>query len=117
MKFAVDAQLPRRLARALTIAGHDVVHSLDLPMGNRTSDNDLIALATREGRVLVTKDSDFVTRYWLHGVPPKLLLVSTGNIANDDLLRLFDENLSAMVAAFSRHHFVEINRSTLTVHA
>lgn len=117
MKFVVDAQLPQRLARALSRAEHDVVHSLDLPLRNRTPDDDLIQLATSEGRVLVTKDSDFVTRYWLHGTPPKLLLVSTGNIANDELLRLFDENLTALVAALSQHHFVEINLSALTVHA
>jgi predicted nuclease of predicted toxin-antitoxin system len=30
MKFVVDAQLPRRLARELAAAGHDVMHTLDL---------------------------------------------------------------------------------------
>ncbi len=36
MNFLVDAQLPRRLARILTGAGHDAVHTLDLPNANRT---------------------------------------------------------------------------------
>jgi hypothetical protein len=31
MKFIVDAQLPRRLARQLADAGHDAVHCLELP--------------------------------------------------------------------------------------
>jgi predicted nuclease of predicted toxin-antitoxin system len=30
MKFAVDAQLSRRLARQLAAAGHDALHCLDL---------------------------------------------------------------------------------------
>jgi predicted nuclease of predicted toxin-antitoxin system len=34
MKFLVDAQLPRRLARLLTATGHDAIHTLDLPRGN-----------------------------------------------------------------------------------
>jgi predicted nuclease of predicted toxin-antitoxin system len=36
MKFLADAQLPRRLARWLSAQGHDAVHTLELPAGNRT---------------------------------------------------------------------------------
>jgi predicted nuclease of predicted toxin-antitoxin system len=117
MKFVVDAQLPCRLAGALAEAGHDAIHTLDLPLGNRTPDEELLALAMRDGRVLVTKDSDFITGYWLRHTPSKLLLVSTGNITNDDLLRLFADNLPALIAALSQYEFVELNRTTLTVHA
>ena len=38
MKFLVDAQLPKRLAEWLNEAGHDTLHTLDLPRGNRTPD-------------------------------------------------------------------------------
>ena len=48
MKFAVDAQLPRRLGRQLAAAGHDALHCLDLPLGNRTPDEDVAALAANE---------------------------------------------------------------------
>jgi hypothetical protein len=34
----VDAQLPARLAAFLGAAGHDVVHTSQLPAGNRTTD-------------------------------------------------------------------------------
>ncbi|SPE55083.1 conserved hypothetical protein [Verrucomicrobia bacterium] len=94
MKFIVDAQLPRRLARDLAAAGHDVTHTLDLPLGNRTPDQDIATLAAKEGRVVVTKDSDFVTTFVLRGAPPKLLLISTGNISNDALSRLTVANLT-----------------------
>jgi hypothetical protein len=40
MNFLVDAQLPRRLARRLQEAGHDALHTLDLPAGNRTTDSE-----------------------------------------------------------------------------
>ena len=39
MKFLVDAQLPRRLADYLRAAGHDAVHTLDLPNANRTTES------------------------------------------------------------------------------
>jgi hypothetical protein len=38
MKFLVDAHLPRRLAHQLRAFGHEAVHTLDLPRGNRTPD-------------------------------------------------------------------------------
>ena len=46
-----------------------------------------------------------------------LLLISTGNIPNDELWQLFAANLSALESAFAQHDFVELSRTTLTVHA
>jgi predicted nuclease of predicted toxin-antitoxin system len=106
-----------RLAVELAAAGHDVTHTLDLPLGNRTPDRDIAALAAREGRVVVTKDSDFVTMFLLRGAPPKLLLISTGNISNDALSRLITTNLATLETAFTKHDFVELNASAITIHA
>jgi predicted nuclease of predicted toxin-antitoxin system len=117
MKFIVDAQLPLRLARDLAAAGHDVRHTLDLPLGNRTQDRDIAALAAHEGRVVVTKDSDFVATFLLHGSPPKLLLISTGNISNDALSHLVAANLTTLENAFVKHDFIELNVSAITIHA
>lgn len=39
MKLLVDAQLPVRLALWLATQGHDVLHRLDLPNRNATSDS------------------------------------------------------------------------------
>jgi predicted nuclease of predicted toxin-antitoxin system len=117
MKFIVDAQLPRRLAQQLAASGHEVTHTLDLPLRNRTPDEDVLALAIREGRVVVTKDSDFVTSFLLHGTPPKLLLISTGNISNDALSRLMATNLAALEITFAKHDFVELSASAITIHA
>jgi predicted nuclease of predicted toxin-antitoxin system len=116
MKFVVDAQLPRRLARELAAAGHDTIHTLDFPAANRTPDKEIAALAIQENRVVVTKDNDFVTSFLLHGTPPKLLLISTGNISNDDLSRLLALNLATLEKAFSQHDFVELSATTITIH-
>lgn len=117
MKFILDAQLPRRLARELTAARHDAVHTLDLPTRNRTPDRDLTSFAVRESRVVVTKDEDSVTGYLLHGAPPKLPLISTGNISNHMLSRLVAANLAAVAAALSKYNFVELNALALAIHA
>ena len=116
MKFIVDAQLPRRLAAELAGSGHDAIHTLDLPTGNRTSDGDIIALATRENRVVVTKDNDFVTSFLLRGMPSKLLLISTGNISNEELSRLMASNWRVLESALAKHDFVELSGSSITIH-
>jgi predicted nuclease of predicted toxin-antitoxin system len=117
MKFIVDAQLPRRLARELAAHGHDAVHTSDLPAANRTPDQEITALAMRENRIVITKDSDFVTSFLLHGRPPKLLLIATGNVANDELVKLLLANLAALETAFARHGFVELSPAAITIHA
>ena len=76
MKFLVDAQLPRRLARQLAAAGHDALHTLDLPDGNRTPDSIITELADREGRVVVSKNADFVVSHTLSAKPYRLLLIA-----------------------------------------
>ncbi len=97
MTFLVDAQLPARLARFLAGAGHDVVHTSELPEGNRTADARIAEVADGEGRVVVTKDRDFRDGHLLSGSPRRLLVVGTGNITNAALLGLFEANLDAVV--------------------
>ncbi|MGH7989769.1 MAG: DUF5615 family PIN-like protein [Limisphaerales bacterium] len=117
MKFIVDAQLPRRLALELAASGHDAVHTLDLTLGNRTPDGEIVVMAIRENRVVVTKDNDFVTSFLLRGTPPKLLLISTGNISNEMLSKLLAANLTALENAFAKYDFVELSGSTIVIHA
>ena len=116
MRLLLDAQLPRRLADELRAGGHDAVHAFDPPTGNRTPGEELTAVATREARIMVTKDADFVASFWLRRLPPKLLLISTGNISNDELQALLAPNLIRLETVFRSHAFVEISRSALTVH-
>lgn len=117
MRFLVDAQLPKRLSIALASAGHDSIHSSDLPDGNRTTDSVLAAVADSDDRVVVTKDGDFRHSHLLTGRPRRLLVVKTGNITNAGLLLLFESNLQELVGALEQARFVEINATSLVVHA
>ncbi len=116
MKLLLDAQIPRRLARELGRAGHDAVHVGNLPLANRTPDAAIAGVAAQEGRIVVTKDADFVTSFWLRRQPPRLLLVSTGNISNDEMGQLFAANLGKLESAFAEHVFVELSRTAITIH-
>ncbi len=115
MNFLVDAQLPRRLTAWLTAAGCDATHTLDLPDGNRTSDAQVIGVAEREQRVVVSKDADFVDSHLLYGRPPKLLLISTGNVTNAELETLFVALIPDIVREFATNTFLELGRTGLVV--
>lgn len=117
MNFLVDAQLPIRLAHFLNDAGHDAVHTGDLPNGNASTDAEVIATADAEHRVVVTKDRDFRDEHLLQGSPRKLLVVATGNISNDALLRLFGVHLDAAMRALDDADFVELRMGFLAIHA
>lgn len=116
MKFVVDAQLPRRLARHIEEAGHQAIHTLDLPLGNRTPDREIIRLAEAEDRVVVTKDADFVDEHLLRGRPRRLLFVATGNISNAELEGLLLRNLGRIVDLLNESAFLELGRNEIRVH-
>jgi predicted nuclease of predicted toxin-antitoxin system len=115
MKFLIDAQLPRRMAGWLSSAGCDALHTLDLPDGNRTTDTQVIDVADRDQRVVATKDADFVNAHVLHGRPAKLLLISTGNISNQELERLVVPLIPNLVRELQANSFLELGLAGILV--
>jgi predicted nuclease of predicted toxin-antitoxin system len=116
VRLLVDAQLPDRLADCLAPLGHDVVHTIELADGNRTTDAEIIRIADRDERTVVTKDHDFLDGHLLNNVPQRLLLVTTGNIRNDDLIALIEAVEPLLVEAFEHSAFVEVNRGAVIGH-
>ncbi len=100
----------------MTDASHDAKHTLDLPQRNRTPDQEIIDIAEREGRIVVTKDDDFVQSFLVNNKPSRLLLITAGNINNIELGKLVQANLKSIVNAFERHRFIELGLDVLVIH-
>jgi predicted nuclease of predicted toxin-antitoxin system len=115
MNFLVDARLSRRMTAWLTAAGCGAVHTLDLPDGNRTTDEQINNMADREQRVVVSKDADFVDSHLLRGRPPKLLLISTGNISNRELEALMVPLIADIVREFQTNSFIELGPTGIVI--
>ena len=115
MKFLVGAQLPKRFAHWLNVAGQDALHTLDLPRKNLTTDSEIIAQAQQDGRIVVTGDADFVRSFLITG-KPLLLLISTGNMSNTALEKILRTNFADIESAFATSRFVEITGDALVVH-
>lgn len=92
MRFLVDKALQDRVADRLIAAGHDATHVRTIGMQG-AADDDVLAHAASEQRVLVTTDTDFGTILALTGAagPSVLLLRGIGDTV--------DERVDAILAA------------------
>lgn len=115
MKFLVDAHLPPGICALLQAAGHDALHTQQLPDQNRTPDQVINELSVRDQRVVVSKDTDFYYSHLLLQKPHKLLLVRTGNIRTHELKALFAAHLTEIVQALEANSLVELDRSQVRI--
>lgn len=113
MKFLIDAQLPKKLARWFQANGFDAIHTLDLPDKNRTSDDFINALSLRENRIIISKDSDFFNRFLQKLEPHKLIYLTVGNLSTDALISLFEKNMPRILDEIEYHNVVEITRNSI----
>ncbi|MEM6261115.1 MAG: DUF5615 family PIN-like protein [Bacteroidota bacterium] len=117
MDFLVDAHFPVRLKNWLIENGEDAIHTTDLPQKNLTPDIEIMMKADREKRIVVTKDKDFLEHRILKGIPDRLLMVTTGNIINRELIRLFEVNFQEIKKLFTDgSKVIEINHESISVH-
>lgn len=116
MKLIIDAQLPLLLNSVLNQLGYNSIHVESLINGDESSDTEIINYAEEHNLIVVTKDSDFFHSHSLLNKPEKLLLVSTGNIKNKELLDLFRKNHLKINELFNTVHFVEISIRGIASH-
>jgi predicted nuclease of predicted toxin-antitoxin system len=68
LKFLLDVHISTHIFRVLSDAGHDAVRAA-LSYAT-TSDEDLLAVAVDQGRILITEDSDFSELIFARDLPP-----------------------------------------------
>ena len=76
MKFLIDTQLPPRLATYLSDKGYNCIHTTYFDKGYLLEDEEIILIAQKEDRTVITKDSDFSDYFMLKGAPSKILLMN-----------------------------------------
>lgn len=116
MRVIIDAQLPVKLAEVLTSCGHDAIHTLHLPLQNRTSDSLIREISEKEQRIVISKDTDFLGSHLINGIPQKLLIVRTGNIKNRLLLDLFRAHHLVLEGHFQNADLIELHPDELVIH-
>ena len=93
-----------RLARWLRILGHDVVYF------RRIEDADLVNLAAREGRVLLTRDTRLVQRK-----AARRALLIRSHLLEDQIREMVSWNREALLAPRLCRRCLECNEPTVAV--
>jgi predicted nuclease of predicted toxin-antitoxin system len=116
MKFLVDANLPYKFAESLRKSGYDVVHTDDFPNKDRSTDKEIRQFSVNENRIVINKDSDFLDSHLVNHIPSKLLLISTGNITNNNLRLLMEAYFEQIVQLFNNYDLIELNNEKIIAH-
>jgi predicted nuclease of predicted toxin-antitoxin system len=97
VKLLFDQNLAPRLVDAVADLFPDSAHvrSLDL---HKASDAGVWDYAKEHGFAIVSKDSDFHQRSFLHGAPPKVIWVRLGNCTTRDVEDLLRTRSEAIVS-------------------
>ena len=116
MKFLVDNALSPRLAEGLALAGHDAVHVRSRGL-QAACDSDLFDLAAREGRTIVSADTDFGTLLALRRENRPSVILFRGHAPRrpDRQVALLLDNLSLIDAALDAGAIVTIYERRLRI--
>lgn len=108
MRFLIDAQLPPKLARALTELDHQAEHLEDIGL-RHAKDSEVWNYAMTHQAVIVSKDEDFVERFRRRGQGTVIVWLRIGNSANRVLLAWFLPLLPTIVQRLQAgDHLVEV---------
>lgn len=116
MKFLVDANLSWKVKKTIEKLGFDVLHTDDLPDREFTPDEAIRNIANKQKRIIITKDSDFLQSHLLRQNPEYLLLITTGNINNKELLLLIESNFIAITTLFISYQLIELSSKGIIVY-
>lgn len=103
MNLLIDENLPVSLGAGCT---QNVFHATQL--GKRLSDSELWQEAIKRSCILVTKDTDFFERILLHGSPPKVVWMRTGNMRRKDIEQLFLKHWPAINVLIQTADLIEV---------
>jgi predicted nuclease of predicted toxin-antitoxin system len=117
-RFIVDTQLPPSLAEFFRRRGLDATHVIDYFSGALMTDDEIISVAIKESRIVVSKDDDFFDYFLLKNYPPAILLLKLGNIKNSELFVFMGNYLDTICNLFTEDikRLILISRSKIVIY-
>ena len=113
IRFLVDAQLSRALARRLTELGHQASHVYD-HLDPEADDRDIARLANELGACVVSKDADFADLVAQGVLARTLVWLRLPNLSNREMLERLDLAHSQIVSAVdAKAPIIEIRQDEL----
>jgi len=96
MRFFLDMPISPLLAEWLQSEGHEAVHAAHIGLG-QASDEEIIARARKESRIIITADLDYARILALGGSSsPGIILFRGGNYNDKEMLQLLKHVLATI---------------------
>ena len=112
-EFWIDFNLPPQMAVWLKEGFNVTAKSFKELSFDTTPDVEVYKIAAQKLNVIVitTKDVDFIDYQKITGGPPKVLYISVGNISNQNLKKLIQQNFAEILQLFLQPDtsFIEIS--------
>jgi predicted nuclease of predicted toxin-antitoxin system len=93
LRFLVDMPVTPEAVARLRAAGHDAIHASAIGLA-RAADHEILEMARRERRVIVTADIDYPRLVILNDASgPGVILFRGGSYSDQEMLALLDRVL------------------------
>ena len=113
MKFLIDMPVTPDAGPHLRAAGHDAIHAVDLGLA-RSSDDELLTVARRGERVIITADLDYPRLIALQQADrPGIILFRGGAYSDREMLALLDRVLARASTLGLEHSIVVVDRKRI----
>ena len=112
MKFLIDMPVTPDAGPHLRAAGHDAIHAVDLGLA-RSSDDELLTVARREERVIITADLDYPRLIALQQADRPGILFRGGAYSDREMLALLDRVLTRASTLGLEHSIVVVDRKRI----
>lgn len=102
MKFLADAHISRKMVRFVLDQSHDCTFAAYLP--SALTDQEVLVIAVREQRIIVTYDKDFGELVFRDGLNvPGVILIRIDNGTEDDRLEILKQHWSEVLQQVPGH--------------
>jgi predicted nuclease of predicted toxin-antitoxin system len=108
VKLLLDQNISRLLTKTLQELFPNSAHVSEYSL-EQANDQTVWEFAVDNGFIIVSKDSDFHQRSFLHGSPPKVVWIRRGNCTTADIEDLLIESVSTI------QEFIENPEATFLV--
>ena len=113
MKFLIDMPVSPLLVGWLQGEGHDAVHAAYVGL-SRASDEEIIAQARKESRIIVTADLDYSRILALTGSSePGIILCRGGNYSDKEMLGLLKRVLATILGDQMPNSIVVVDKKAI----
>jgi predicted nuclease of predicted toxin-antitoxin system len=114
MKAICDVHLSYKLVNFLCSRNIEAVHVNQLTKKWLTPDSEIAEFADNNEMVLISKDEDFMNSHFLQAKPARLIRITLGNISNQQLIEIFDQNLLMIVNSMKAEKcYIEIGKQII----